>query len=445
MQGGDVFRTLLSFLSTAIDDFPDVRNGANTQYSMHDFAMSAFAVFFCQSPSFLAFQTLMQQSRGMNNGETMFGIQKLPTDNQVRNMLDPVDPNLVRPVFASTFGYLQQQQVIDSFRSFANTLLIALDGTGYFYSESIHCPSCTVAHHRDGRTTYSHSVLMPAIVKPGCPQVIALEPEFIVPQDGHKKQDCERVAAKRWINSRASQYSQLGITLLGDDIYACQPMIEKVQGQEMQYIFVAKPQSHKYLYEELESMEKLGELQEMKESQWTGKEHRYITYRYINHVALKDSEKSLEVNWVEITITNEEGKITFHTAFITSYLITEENVADLVKAGRCRWKIENEDFNNLKTKGYHFEHNFGHGKQYLSQTLLSLNDLAFLFHTVLELLDENCRWLRKTLPRRDTFFQHISTLTQYLCFASWESLLKFMIRGLREGPRPPPDPTTIIY
>jgi len=444
MQGGDVFCTLLSFLSKAIGDFPDVRTGKNTQYTMDDFAMSAFAVFFCQSPSFLAFQTLMQQNRGMNNGETLFGIQKIPTDNQVRNMLDPVDPKLVRPVFASTFSYLQKQQVIDSFRSFADTLLIALDGTGYFYSDSIHCPSCTVAHHRDGRTSYSHSVLMPAIVKPGCPQVIPLEPEFIVPQDGHKKQDCERVAAKRWIDSLAPQYSPLGITLLGDDIYACQPMIEKVLGQEMQYIFVAKPQSHKYLYEELESMEKLGELLEVRRSQWTGKEHRYVSYRYINHVALKDAKNSIEVNWVEITITNEQGKITFHTAFITSYLITEENVEQLVKAGRCRWKIENEDFNNLKTKGYHFEHNFGHGKQYLSQTLLSLNDLAFLFHTVLELLDENCAWLRKTLPRRDTFFQHISALTQYHCFASWQSLLTFMIRALREGPRPPPDPSSII-
>jgi len=445
MQGGDVFRTLLSFLTRAIDDLPDGRRGTNTQYSMHDFVMSAFAVFFCQSPSFLAFQTLMQKSRGMNNGETLFGIQKLPTDNQIRNMLDPVDPKLLRPVFASTFGYLQQQQVIDSFRSFSNTLLIALDGTGYFYSESIHCPSCTVAHHRDGHTSYSHSVLMPAIVKPGCPQVIPLEPEFIVPQDGHKKQDCERVAAKRWIDSLAPQYSPLGITLLGDDIYACQPMIEKVLAEEMHYIFVAKPRSHKHLYEELESLQKLGELQEVKRTQWTGKEHRTLTYRYINHVPLKDADNSIDVNWVEITTTNEKGKITFHTAFITSYLITDENVAELVEAGRCRWKIENENFNNLKTKGYHFEHNFGHGKQYLSQTLLSLNNLAFLFHTVLELLDENCAWLRKTLPRRDTFFQHISTLTQYLCFAGWESLLEFMIRALQEGPRPPPDPSSIIH
>jgi len=254
----------------------------------------------------------------------------------------------------------------------------------------------------------------------------------------------KRAAAKRWIDSLAPQYSPLGITLLGDDIYACQPMIEKVLAAEMHYIFVAKPRSHKYLYEELESLEKLGDLQEVKRTQWNGKEHHYLTYRYVNHVALKDAENSVEVNWVEITITNEQNKTISHTAFITSHLITDENVVEVVEAGRGRWKIENEDFNNLKTKGYHFEHNFGHGKQYLSQTLLSLNNLAFLFHNVLELLDENCTWLRKTLPRRDTFFQHIAALTQYLCFAGWESLLKFMIRALREGPRPPPDPSSII-
>src|SRR3989304_6608449 len=115
MQGGEVFRTLLSFLTSAIDGFPDVRTGENTQYSMHDFSMSAFAVFFSQSPSFLAHQQLMQQTRGMNNGETLFGIQKLPTDNQIRNMLDPVDPKLLRPVpvFVSTFEYLKQQEVIE--------------------------------------------------------------------------------------------------------------------------------------------------------------------------------------------------------------------------------------------------------------------------------------------------------------------------------------------
>lgn len=442
--GGEVFRTLLSFLWSAIDGLPDVRRGKNTQYSMQDIARSAFAVFFVQSPSFLAHQMLMQQAQGVNNGTTLFGIQKLPTDNQIRLLLDAADPTLLRSVFACVLEYLKQQEVLDSFRSFANTLLVALDGTVYFYSESIHCASCSVAHHRDGRISYSHNALMPAIVKPGCPQVIPLEPEFIVPQDGHEKQDCETAAAKRWLDSIAGGYSPLGITLLGDDIYACQPLIQKVLEQELQYIFVAKPSSHKYLYEELAAAEKLGQMKSFVGTHWTGKERRTLSYRYANDITLKDSQDSIRVNWVELTITNAEGKILFRNSYVTSYLLSEKNVAEAVEAARCRWKIENEGFNTLKTKGYHFEHNFGHGKQYLSQTLLSLNILAFLFHTVLELLDERCALLRKSLPRRDTFFQHIAALTQYLCFASWQSLLWFMLRALQEGPAPPPDPSVII-
>ena len=444
MLGGNVFSDLLSLLNEAIDTAPDPRNGSNKQYSMRDIGVSSFAVFFSQSPSFLAHQRLMQQARGMDNAETIFSVQALPGDTQIRNILDTVRPQVWRPVFRNTYRYLDQLGVVDSYRSFNNTLLIALDGTGYFYSESIHCPSCTVSNHRDGRISYAHSVLMAAVVKPGCPQVIPLEPEFIVPQDGHKKQDCERQATKRWIEQIGHDYSSAGVTLLGDDLYACLPIVKLVMKERIHFIFVAKAQSHKYLYEEIESLESLGEVRQVTHLHRNGSKRRTYQYRYLNDVALKDQADNNRVNWAELSITDEAGKVTFRIAVVTDHLINDENVIRLIEAGRCRWKIENEDFNTLKTKGYHFEHNFGHGKQFLSQTLLSLNTLAFLFHTVLEILDERCALLRKTLPRRDTFFQHIAALTQYLCFAGWQSLLKFMLRGIQEGPAPPPDPHTII-
>jgi len=98
---------------------------------------------------------------------------------------------------------------VERFRSFGNTLLVALDGTGYFRSESIHCDQCSVTHHRDGRVVFSHSALMASVVKPGCLQVLALEPEFITPQDGHQKQDCESVAAKRWIREVAEPFTRM--------------------------------------------------------------------------------------------------------------------------------------------------------------------------------------------------------------------------------------------
>jgi len=182
----------------------------------------------------------------------------------------------------------------------------------------------------------------------------------------------------------------------------------------------------------------LGGVQILRGTRGAGEKRRHLTYRFLNEVPLTAEASPVQVNWVELLMRDEAGNVTLRAAFVTNHLITMENVEALVEAGRCRWKIENEDFNTLKTKGYHFEHNFGHGKQYLAQALLSLNILAFLFHTVLEILDKRCATLRQMLPRRDTFFQHIAALTQYLPFADWQSLLEFMLRGLRDGPGPPP-------
>jgi len=413
-----------------VERFPDRRTGKNTQFSLHDVTRGAFGVFFCQSPSFLAFQELMQQQQGKNNASTLFGVQQIPSDNHIRVLLDPVDPALLNPVYEKCFDLMQQRQLVQPMRSFANSLLVALDGTGYFLSESIHCPSCMVSNHRDGRVTYAHSVLLPALVSPRQSHVVPLQPEFLSPQDGHDRQDCEFQAALRWIDRYAAGLSPLGVTLLGDDLYSRTPIIAGAAQQELDFIFVAKPVMHKHLFEEIEGLEKLGGVHTLQRSTWTGRDHRHYHYRWLNDVSLTAEKNSPVVSWVELQILDDKGKVTYRNCWVTSHHINEQTVVELVKAARCRWKIENENFNTLKTKGYHFEHNFGHGQQYLSQTLLSLNVIAFLFHTLLELLDSRCALLRSTLPRRDTFFQHVATLTQYLCFDSWVALMLFMLKGL---------------
>jgi hypothetical protein len=325
---------------------------------------------------------------------------------------------------------MQQRGLMQPMRSFANSLLVALDGTGYFQSESIHCPSCMVSNHRDGRVTYAHSVLLPAVVSPEQSHVLSLQPEFLSPQDGHDRQDCEFRAAQRWLDRHGARLSPLGLTLLGDDLYSRTPIVAAAEKQELDFIFVAKPVTHKHLFEEIEGLDKLGGVHSLQRSAWTGRNHRHYHYRWLNDVSLNAEKNSPVVSWVELKILDDKGKVTFQNSWVTSHLISEQTVVELVKAGRCRWKIENENFNTLKTKGYHFEHNFGHGQQYLSQTLLSLNVIAFLFHTLLELMDSRCALLRATLPRRDTFFQHVATLTQYLCFDSWVAMMVFMLKGL---------------
>ena len=169
-------------------------------------------------------------------------------------------------------------------------------------------------------------------------------------------------------------------------------------------------------------------------SQW----HTY-TYRWANGVPLAEGEDALKVNWCEVTVTDAKGEVLYHNGWITDWPITEQNVVALVASGRARWKIENENNNTLKTKGYHLEHNFGHGKQHLSALLAAMNILAFLFHTVLGLTDEHYCLVRATLASRETFFQDLRALTRYLHFPSWQGLLRFMMRGLEIGPyaKPP--------
>ena len=133
----------------------------------------------------------------------------------------------------------------------------------------------------------------------------------------------------------------------------------------------------------------------------------------------------------EVTITREDtGELIYQNVFITDFEVTDTTVEAIVRDGRARWKVENENNNVLKTKGYHIEHNFGHGSQYLASLLLSLNLLAFLFHTILDLLDEHYRAIRQALGRRQTFFQDLEALLRYLVFETWEDVFAFMFQGL---------------
>lgn len=435
------FDMMVRQLRSAIYNFPDKRNGKNKQYSIEDIALSAFSIFFTQSPSFLAFQRSMQNNKGVNNAKSLFDIQKIPTDNHIRDILDEVPPQTVFTLFNFISQELAAAGLLDTFRSYNNNLLCALDGTQYFSSKSIHCDNCSTREHKNGSTTYFHSVITPVLVKPGCKKVISLPPEFITPQDGHKKQDCENAAAKRWLNQFAPLYKTLAITILGDDLYCKQSLCDLILHHELDFILVCKPDSHKTLYQWVEEFDGMQAVETVVEKKWTGKIHLIDTYRFVNQVPLRDGEHALMVNWCELTTTRPDGTIAYKNAFATNFQISKDNVKNIVADGRARWKIENENNNILKNRGYHLEHNFGHGKKHLSQLLLTLNLLAFLFHTVLEMIDEKYERLRGQLPTRQTFFDDIRALTRYFYFENWETMLTFMLQGLKRlhrlGPEAP--------
>lgn len=372
----------------------------------------------------------MQESHGKNNATSLFQVENIPSDNQTRNLLDPVAPKHLTPIFEFVYKNLLASGFIEPYRCFNSTILIALDGVCYHSSSEIFCDKCHQREYKNGQISYTHSVITPVIVAPGNPHVISLPPECITPQDGHEKQDSEHAAVKRWLKEHANTYRALGITFLGDDLYDCHPICQAMLDEQCHFLLTCKPDSHKTLYEWVSVLDVIGKITTVTVNWRNGKKHDVDTYRFINQVPLRDSEDALLVNWCALLTTNENGKVTYKNAFVTDHLITEKNIIDRVKAGRARWKIENELNNTLKTKGYNLEHNFGHGKEYLSQLLLTMNLLAFLYHAVLHFADTAYQLIRAKLPTRKTFFDGLRELTRYMYFEDWQHLMRCMMNGL---------------
>jgi hypothetical protein len=185
------------------------------------------------------------------------------------------------------------------------------------------------------------------------------------------------------------------------------------------------------LYETVDFLAANGVLSTKSERKWNGKQGEIWTYRYANQLPLRGDEAAMNVNWCEITISCEDtGVQIYKNAWITDFNLSDTTVQAIVRDGRARWKVENENNNVLKTKGYHLEHNFGHGNQYLASLLLSFNLLAFLFHTILDLVDERYQAIRQALGKRRTFFQDLEALLRYFSFKTWEDVLEFMFNGL---------------
>lgn len=428
------FEALLAQVRGVFAALPDPRIGDNCSYAMEDFGMSAFAVFYTQSPSFLAFQKAMEKARACNNARNLFGIEKIPCDNRIREMLDPVSPQTLHPVFDYVFDTLRRERLLDGFVGVSQSTLIALDGTDYHASQHIHCANCSCLRHANGSVTYRHTAVTPVIVAPGRSEVLPLRPEFIVPQDGHEKQDCEIAAAKRWIRQGAERFGPGPVTLLGDDLFAHQPFCRQALLHGFHFIFTAKPDSHLALSRWIDQLEPGLDLRSLTLRVKIDGHWQTQVYRWANRVPLVEGEDALQVNWCEVTITDTKGEGLYHNSFVTDWPLDEKCVLAVVASGRARWKIENENNNTLKTKGYHLEHNFGHGCQHLSSLLAAMNLLAFLFHTVLGFTDEAYRLVRAALPTRSTFFDDLRALTRYICFPSWQELLCFMMEGLEIGP-----------
>ena len=429
--------TLVDCLGAVVDKLPKRGEYPASKYSNRDAVNSAFGAFFFQFPSLLRYMREMEEQEKRDNVQSLFDVQGIPSDNQIRNVVDGIAPSSLSGVFNETLKATVPSGVIKECRVLDGGVLIAIDGLWYFSSGNIHCPHCLTKKVKDKegveQTVYYHAAVAGAVVKPGCTRVLPIAPEIIRNSDGAKKQDCELASGKRWLEAHAAEYEWLQPTLLGDDLYSNRPFCEKIVEKGWSFIFTCKDESHQWLAETVRN----SYVHELREVKWDPRKKRSMVYtwKYLNEVPIRYDEKEpFVVNYFSYEIRTEGAKKpNYSNSWITNKTISDMNVAYLAECGRARWKIENEHHNVLKNRGYNLEHNFGHGSSHAADIFFLLNLLALQFHTILEYCDVEYQLTYSIFPARVAFFEALRVLIRRRYFASWSKFLHY-VRGKDEGP-----------
>jgi hypothetical protein len=410
---------LLQAARRSFEQIPD-KNGC--EIPLVDHLMSGLALFGLKYPS------LLQFDRDSRNGgvqeenlRVLYGIERAPCDTAFRERVDEVDPLTLRPLYKALFRIFQRSKLLEDYVFLDGYYLASVDGTGYFSSKTIHCKHCCEKHHRDGTTTYYHQALGAVLVHPDHKEVFPFAPEPILKQDGAKKNDCERNAAKRLLTDLRREHPHLKLCVIEDGLASNAPHIRLLQELNYRFILIAKPSDHKFLFDWVESTPTTTEKEFVDEA---GYRHRF---RYLNGAPLNDANFELEVNFLEYWEIAPDGK-TQRFSWVTDFPIHEENLMQLMRGARARWKIENETFNTLKNQGYGFEHNYGHGKNQLSTVLMHLMMLAFLIDQIQQ---RGCRLFQaaqQATYSKGAFWRALRNRFDGFRIPDWETLYRSIIR-----------------
>jgi hypothetical protein len=367
------FDALIQRLRQRFESLPEQRRCPT--FPLADTLMAGLAVFSLKDPSLLAFC-----NRALDhNLHSVFGLQSIPSDTQMREILDEVSPEQLRPAFKDVFRQLQRGKILEEYVFLEGCYLVALDGVEYFCSKKVHCDECMTRTHKNGEVSYYHQMLGAVIIHPDFSEVIPLAPEPIHRQDGQVKNDCERNAARRWLKKFRKDHPHLAVIVTEDGLGSNAPHIRDLQEYHFHFILGVKEGDHKHLFEQFEQRVEAGEVQYIYEEDADSKANR--TWMFVNEVSINESNQDIIVNLLVYVEVDAAGEI--HTwAWVTDLTLTADNVRQVARGGRARWRVENETYNTLKNQGYHFEHNYGHGYKHLAEVFAFLMMLAFLIDQV---------------------------------------------------------------
>lgn len=380
----------------------------NSKYSLVDALKSGFAIYSLKSPSLFSFR---QRSKAeSSNLKSVYGIKEIPSDNGLRKILDSVSPDALSEGFSALFNRVESSGLLASYRYWQDHLLVSIDGVEHYCSKQISCPHCMVRNHRDGSSSYYHSMLSAALVCPDQSEVFVLENEPIVKQDGTTKNDCERNAAKRLFTRMQQTHHQESIVYLMDALYACGPIIRQLIDQpNWRYVIGVTEKGNKALLAQFDQANAEHRVHWQDFETTNGK----YTIGYLNNLQLNESSPDIQTNLLYCIWKNNKGEEKVFS-WVSNIKLTKANVMKIMRMGRARWKIENEVFNTLKNQQYHFEHNFGHGQKHLCTNFAFLMMLAFTLDQIQQRANRYFRTLIENLKTKVKLWEAVRAVFKIL-------------------------------
>lgn len=377
-----MFDYLMQLVTQGLSKVTDHRE-VRPKIELTDVLLSAFAMFSIKDPSLLSFVDNYPHRK--ENLEQVYGISMIPSEQGLRKILDPINPDELMPSFKTVLTDEKVGEVLTDYQCFkalGGYTAMAVDGTGYFSSNNVSCPHCLVKKYKSG-DHYHHQLAGCCIVHPDRKAVLPVFAEPITKQDGKLKNDCEYNAFKRLVPKikRTLPEDSHPLILL-DGLFASAPAIRLMLFYSMEFITVIK---EGYV---LIQVERLAEQNKLQRKVWYEDKHIKCTARWTENLPLNGKNQDILVNYVEYEqVDTRTGKVLYRGKWITSLPLRDSLMKEFIKTARARWKIENETFNILKKHGYQLEHNYGHGKQFLSSVLALVMFLAFLVDQLTSLLD----------------------------------------------------------
>ena len=364
----------------------------------------------------------------------------------MREIFDGIEIDPLNQAFVDIFHELQRGNVLKAFVFDDQHYLLALDGTGYFCSSKVRCSECLERKSRGGGIQDHHQAIAAVLVHPNQKQVIPIAVEPIVKQDGETKNDCERNASRRLLQRIRRLYPKLKLIVVEDGLASNAPHIADLKALKMRYLLGAKPGDHAHLFKQVVTAgdeDRIDTVSSRLIQKDVGLKNPSLVHsetQYVADLALNASNLDVRVNFLQhFEYDKDGGKVTKRFSWVTDIDLDRSLLLKFVRGGRSRWRIENETFNTLKNQGYHFEHNYGHGKENLSTVLMPIMFLAFTVDQVQQACCPLFAAVLEKLKSRRSLWDNLRSHVRHFVFGSFRALWQAILTGSMIG-RPPPIP-----